>query len=373
LKSQLRDPLRPGGLDRIWRAIDGEAPRSHALRGRALVLSAAASTMLVAGLVWFGFLERGSDPLLLNSGDEFSWMDVPGAGTAQQLRFEDGSTIALQPGATLSSVASTSENMVLSLQRGSARFSIVPSGVRRWTIETAHGRVQVLGTEFAVDALPGGLRVEVVRGLVRVSSPWLTNGLRELAAGERVELTSAATGTQAEVPLTPPLSDAESQSTAAQRIGEPPTDASPRVTREVATAPDVSSPTRARSAVAELMSQADEARAERRFARASELLQQVVRDYPKDGRASLAAFTRGVLQLQRLGQGKAASGSFQQALSLGASASLREDCYLRWFEAELQLGRREAAIEVFDRYRKAFARGRHLSEISRQLEVTEAK
>lgn len=99
------------------------------------------------------------------------------SGTREQgavARLADGSTIKLAPG-TAFDVDLKADRRTVRLARGEAYFDVAHDASRPFIVETGHGRVQVLGTAFAVrkdddDAAT----VTVTRGRVSV-----TNGQRQ--------------------------------------------------------------------------------------------------------------------------------------------------------------------------------------------------
>jgi tetratricopeptide (TPR) repeat protein len=114
---------------------------------------------------------------------------------------------------------------------------------------------------------------------------------------------------------------------------------------------------------AELMGQADVARASGRYAEAEQLLGRLLASFPGDSRAASAAFTRGVIQQQALSQPDAAIASFRQVLRVGGSTSLREDAYRRWFDILVSLRRTPEARSVQEQYARAFPNGQHLPKM----------
>jgi hypothetical protein len=265
----------------------------------------------------------------------------------------------LADGSEIVALASTGSEMVLLLQRGGAHFRIVPGGPQRWIVEAGIGRVEVVGTEFWVERQAQSLSVQVSRGQVLVRSTLLADGVRSVGPGESV-LLDLLDATRPENSSARPA-----PAPTAEVIGMP----KPRdETSARAVVP--AAPTRgpATDPVAALLHEADEARLHREFARAARILERVVNEHPRDSRASLSSYSRGVLQLRQLGQPERAASSFERALALGASRSLREDCYLAWLESELRRGGRERADELFARYLDEFPEGRHRQEMTRLIE-----
>jgi len=93
------------------------------------------------------------------------------------LRTDQGQTLAhsLPDGSTLDLAARTAlqvtyhrDRRAVRLLEGEARFDIAPDAQRPFSVETAWGRVRVLGTVFTVSARAGRMHVAVARGRVAV-------------------------------------------------------------------------------------------------------------------------------------------------------------------------------------------------------------
>jgi hypothetical protein len=78
-------------------------------------------------------------------------------------------------------------------------------------------------------------------------------------------------------------------------------------------------------------------------------------------------FTLGVVQSQAHKPASLLAQTFQRALSLTTSASLREDCYQRLIEAQLASGQRATAERNARRYEAEFPQGRHRDRLRRMV------
>lgn len=264
---------------------------------------------------------------------------------AAPLKFGDGTIVVPHDASSEVLVAGMSEAQTsVVLRSGGARFDVTPNPRRRFRVEAGPVLVEVLGTEFDCERRGDQVKVNVLRGRVRVSWP---GGERELAAGEEgtfprdgvsVPSTIAQEPAADVVPLEPP-SPPE-----ASNAADVPADAA-----------DSKAPARARPrppSAETLMRNADRARKSGDVATALESLRRVLEVHPKDSRAPLAAFTLG-----RIEQGRrhhaAAARYFAKVRRLGKS-SLREHALAREAEAWASAGEDGKAMararEYLDRY-----------------------
>jgi transmembrane sensor len=280
----------------------------------------------------------------------------------------------VQPGARLRTLASTTKDLVLQLQSGKAHFSVRPGGPRRWVIEAGIVQVEVVGTEFSVERVQSGARVEVTRGVVLVRSRELKDGVERLEGGGQL--------TVGHWPGDPePLAEAESEAAANGEKAVAPAEAAAEGASLAQAGSTEAAPTsvrqrprnkQRRASIEKLLEQADEARISGNRAAAQRVLQRVVREFPGDPRAAISAFQLGALELE-LGQPQRAVTSLEVALERAGSLSLREDCYLRLVEAQLASGSVDRAQRVARSYRNEFPDGRHQGAIERLLQRSRTK
>ncbi|HEX7601663.1 MAG TPA: hypothetical protein VF316_08665, partial [Polyangiaceae bacterium] len=111
------------------------------------------------------------------------------------------------------------------------------------------------------------------------------------------------------------------------------------------------------ASVDELLTLADVARLSGHPTEAVDPLTRVVHDHPTDGRASLAAFTLGRVDLDALAEFAGAARSFEQAIALGLPGGLEEDAYARLVEARSRAGDPAGAKAAYERARGRFPSG----------------
>jgi transmembrane sensor len=103
---------------------------------------------------------------------------IAAAGETPTVALADGSIVRLGPGSRL--LVSDADERHVRLD-GTAFFAVATDSSRPFTVETAAGRAEALGTRFEIRSAADSLRLVVVEGRVRLS----TDGLQVVAhAGE---------------------------------------------------------------------------------------------------------------------------------------------------------------------------------------------
>ncbi|RMH43648.1 MAG: hypothetical protein D6689_04690 [Deltaproteobacteria bacterium] len=142
----------------------------------------------------------------------------------------------------------------------------------------------------------------------------------------------------------------------------PPPDAVDAPPARAAAPPRERSP---RERVADLLREADRARAGRRSRAAVDPLAAVVRDYPRDPRAPLAAFTLGRVWLDELGDPREAAHAFARARALAPDGPLAEDALAREAEAWARAGEAARARDRARDYLRRYPNGHRVREMRR--------
>jgi tetratricopeptide (TPR) repeat protein len=145
---RLGDPARARMRAALTETARARAPRP---KRRAIAIGAAVAALAAGGLVTIQAL-RGHD----GAGAP----DVTRDG--HRIALADGSTAILDDGATIDALGPRRVRVT-----GRALLDVVP-GQGTFTVETAVGHLEVLGTRFLVDAEAGQTQAAVVRGAVRV-------------------------------------------------------------------------------------------------------------------------------------------------------------------------------------------------------------
>jgi transmembrane sensor len=394
LKDRLSNPTSEEALARIWRGIDAREPRPQTARAghRAgwFITSAVATGALA---ITFWAIPRGDHgPLRFADGRPLAAVDAPAAGAV--LSMSDGSLVDLAGGARLAPLESTGTSFVAMLERGSAHFEVRPGGPRRWQIECGLATVEVVGTGFDCARAPGRLRVTVEHGAVLVRGERVPDRARRLAAGETLDVveapvapTAPATPSRPATPSTPAAPSTMDQAAApaeaivaaapAARPAEP-AGASGAAWRELARdghhheafaslgTQGIARETR-RGGVADLLVLADVARLSGHGEEAVAPLERILRRFPGDPQAPLAALALGRLELDTLHRPADAAVALERALALGVPASLREDVRARLVEAYARAENRPAARAAAAAYVREFPHGRDLPLVQSRL------
>jgi transmembrane sensor len=267
------------------------------------------------------------------------------------------------------------------LERGSAHFEVHPGGPRRWQIECGLATVEVVGTGFDCARAPGRLRVTVEHGAVLVRGERVPDRARRLAAGETLEVLEASVAPSAPAPTKIDEAAAPAEAIVpaapAARPAEP--SGSDRAAwRELARdghhheafaslgAQGIARETR-RLGVADLLVLADVARLSGHGEEAVPPLERILRRFPSDAQAPLAALALGRLDLDTLHRPADAAVALERALALGVPASLREDVRARLVEAYARAENWPAARAAAAAYVHEFPHGRDLPLVQSRL------
>jgi TolA-binding protein len=116
--------------------------------------------------------------------------------------------------------------------------------------------------------------------------------------------------------------------------------------------------------VAELMREADRARASGDTKRAIEVLQQVIARYPTDPQAGVASFVLGRL-LEAEGQDREAMSAFEGARGPGARGALSEEALARQVELAAKKGDTARAAELSAQFERRYPNSSRRAEIRR--------
>ncbi len=380
LKELLRDPVSEQDIQKLWRGLKARRAQSSASPSRWTVggiCAGALAACLALVLVWTTPSATAESPELRTETGEPLEVLAGAKTEPRTVQLSDGSRITLEPGAEAQVLENTDRSFVTMLRKGKTRFEVRPGGPRRWSVECSLATIEVVGTAFTVTRTERQVRVEVQKGIVLVRGERVPERVQRLTAGQHLELTeepaqaaapspepiAAPPAVQEPVapppsPVAPPPVQAESWRAAAAkgdhasayaRLGDVGLEREARKARDIDT----------------LLVLADVARQSGHPQQAARLLEQAMREHPRDSRAGLAAFTLGRLELETLGRPARAAEAFNRVIALGEPRSLQEDAHARLVQAQARAGAWEQAREAAARYERLYPEGYRLQDVRR--------
>ena len=285
-----------------WPEVDAKLARRER---RAVQAKSAAVTLglalAVSGAVFWRTSPAPPEVAAPTQGSKLALVSGTGATTwepqaqNEAVCFSDKSCLTVEPGAVLSWTKNDDTHVQFALSHGKLSASVTPGGPRRWVIDTPLATIEVLGTQFTLDAQEGHLSVAVSRGLVSVRGPTVPGGERKLRAGESLNVEASVESPAAPAVATPQSVPLE--------VPEPTVDA--------------------------LWASADDARLKGDHEAAATHLERIVKVYPHHAQSGLAAFLAGRIAQEQRGQSAAALSLYETALRLGLEPTLREDACRR--------------------------------------------
>ena len=247
--------------------------------------------------------------------------------------------IALDPDTRLAVEEDAPERVRVRLERGRARFEVARRPARSFTVRAGNVTVSVVGTTFGVELVADRIGVTVETGAVEVD--WGL-GQKRLLAGESGWFPPLVMDAQRETSVDSARPVKGGNSTpAAPGSG---TRTSPRTAQQ-------------------LLSEVDAARSSGNSTRAVELLRELLRDYPNDPRAPLAAFTLGRVLLNELGRPREAAAAFEQVRQKAPSSQFAEDALAREVEAWARASEPGRARALATAYLERYPSGRHARQV----------
>ncbi|WP_440847808.1 FecR family protein [Sphingomonas sp. 22176] len=162
------------------------------MRHNTHVAAASLGVIAVLGIGAAGLLQYGSPVALVSSAKAAIYETQ--LGEIRTLSLPDGSQLTLDTATRVEVVLSSGERRV-SLERGRARFRVVPDSKRPFTVAVRGGMVAGRSTRFDVSVTGASPAVAVLEGhvdLTRVEDG-RAHLVRKLAAGQTADLDSTAT------------------------------------------------------------------------------------------------------------------------------------------------------------------------------------
>lgn len=369
---RMRERLEPrwdaAREQRVWARLRSERAQPRR-RVHAWVL-ALASVVLALLLVREWLRDMPAEPAL----DVAHLTDATARAMQPELRLADGSRLYASPQTRYVLDEVSDAAITIEVLAGKLELDVTHVPGRRFVVRAGEVRVEVIGTAFSVERAPEQVVVEVARGVVRVEAPG--RAAVELERGARLALALASAPAPADaqpraaepgVPVEPaPAPTLAPEPSPTPRVREPATSTS--ASKRWRTHADAGEHDEAwtlldagghvdRRDPEALMAAADVARLTRHPEQAIVWLAIVVDDHRDSSLAPLAAFTRGRLLLERLGDPAGAAAMFAEARALAPKGPLAEDALAREVEALAKAGEASKARERAEQFVERFPAG----------------
>jgi TolA-binding protein len=294
-----------------------------------------------------------------------------------EMTLAEGTHIQVEPRSEVKLLHSSQHAVQVRLGHGSARFQVAKKRARRFSVDLGKVEVVVTGTQFRVtrraSASGDRVRVQVTEGSVEVRRE--DGGMVTLRAGEHWSTTLPPQDGERVLGPSPAMAD-ELELDAPGELEE----AQPaQADDESASLDDELGHVRARERAkqrrrraraeafhdaGELLDHANLARRAGRLDDAADLYEDLVARYPKDRRASLAAFELGRLSMDSLRDMNGAVHALEQALKLDSHGTFAEDALARLVLAEEARGDQQACSRARSRYLGRYPEGVHAAHVS---------
>ncbi len=363
--------LSKSRLDAQWSRISEQLQESRAEKKRFGALVPTVGILVAAcalGVVWW---PRGDARVSTESVWEGSVVASDDAPV--EMTLAEGTHIQVEPRSEVKLLHSSQHAVQVRLGHGSARFQVAKKRTRRFSVDLGNVEVVVTGTQFRVTrrtaASGDRVQVAVTEGSVEVHRDGA--GMVVLHAGEHWSTTVASPDDQAEpsqaVEELDPPSELEpvqvEDETASLDEDEAEADHH-RSARERARQRRRRARAEAFEDAGELLDQANLARRAGRLDDAADLFEDLVARYPKDRRASLAAFELGRLRMDSLRDMSGAVQALERALKLDAHGAFAEDALARLVLAQEGRGNQQACSHARSRYLARYPEGVHAAHVS---------
>jgi transmembrane sensor len=373
LSHYMQPPLDDARLARQWAAIASRPPTTSRKKiERFWMIGGLAGGLAVAALVlvfaWPSANDLQTQAVTLNSSSDEITMDLA-----------DGSQIALEPHSQLEVEQRTKSEVRLQLVRGKAKFHVTHREKRSFEVLIRGVRVQVVGTKFQVsnNELNGKTEVgvNVEQGTVRVTPPAQPGFLLHAGQTWSMVLTKPSLKISANSALSAPSPSSPSSPMVGTSVPEQPSPGTSSTTTKPApsshktqkgtgdSVPDAV-PTLATANAKQLFEMGNQARRSGNLAGAVQAYDTLIRRFPGDGRAGLAAFEIGRLKMDRMGDLSGAVRWLQQAIRLAPGAGFREDAMSRLVQAYDRMGAMAACKQALQSYQASYPHGVHAAVLA---------
>jgi TolA-binding protein len=230
---------------------------------------------------------------------------------------------------------------------------------RQFVVRAGEVKVIAVGTRFKVtrhEAAEHGVSVDVEQGVVEVHA---AGKIERLLAGQHWE--SVRPEPRAEAPVPEAIEPTKPLPSDVRGAHEP---SNPHEQPKAA-APSgsvVVEETAERADARKLFELANHARRAGDMRGAASGYEELLRRYPKDGRATLAALELGRLRMDHLGDNAGAISALNRAARSGGG-SVREDAMARLVRAYAATGSKAQCLRARENYERSYPEGHHRAEV----------
>lgn len=261
----------------------------------------------------------------------------------------DGSVVDIDRGGSIRVLRDEPETTRVQVLAGRAEFEVQERPGRVFVADIRGVEVRVIGTHFSTELdvarPPGVVRVRVQRGAVEVAAP----------DGGRVALLHA--GDFLEVSLAPTTPGADGEPSSVPSAAAPVAAAVPNVGQP---APLPSAPVLDAS---KLFEQGREARRAGNALAAATAYAALLKQFPSDERAGVAALELGRLRMDSLRDYPGAAAAFRRAIAAAPSDGIREDALARLVEVLDRTRDQAGCLAEQKRYQARFPSGIHAASV----------
>ncbi len=371
LSTYIEPEITGARIARQWAAMESRGLPGPETRSRMLLAGLYVAPLCAAlGLfAWFGWPQFGARSLALGASVESAEQPV-------SVHLRDGSSVELAAQTRLRMLRDQQDAVEFELLAGRANFDVTHVEGRKFTVSLGGARVRVVGTRFELvrSERPEGalLQVSVSRGVVEVRRSDQPGDVRKLTAGETWSALIPRASKEATAANVLPASAAnpEQPKTATpETVDQDEAEAAMADDSEAydATLGDHEPEVKAvrghaallRMRARSVFQRANLARRAGQVRDAESAYAELLRRFPRDGRAGVSAFELGRIRMDVLGDPSGAADAFGRALRLSPDASFREDALARIVVARDAMGQTAACRAARDRYLAGYPRGVH--------------
>ena len=282
-------------------------------------------------------------------------------GTSVRATVGDAGIVTIMGGSRVTMVAANTFGLEVRLHSGTMAAQVRQAANRRFVVSTPEGTVSVVGTNFAVQVVPAGLRVAVERGMV-VVRPTGRNPV-VVQAGQ-----GWSTGTTTPTPMPPGLH----QLLLAHRAGKPvagalrqfevprPNRLTPPKQAMPARGPDAAKKTRSPDPE-RLYARAEAALRQGKHKQAIRLLRRLARLHVSSPLRDTARYDLARLALDR-GKTDQARKQLKKLLATGRDRSLRDPAHFMLCRIEVKVGDTKHAVRCLATFRGLYPLSPHDQE-----------